>query len=357
MALDIESLVAALSEEAPSGPDLSYDSERQEIETVFDRSVSGDEAAGDSQAWRTAITQIIEQSEKTRDLWLPTYLMRAAANSGDFGLTVEAAELFARMLEERWPDVHPQLDEYGYIGRKTPCESLTRMTEFIGPLGRLPLLVHPRLGQFAGNDFEVFRDQGSNAPDYGRFRAVVDATEAAELSLIVERLDTLSGAIKRADSILTANADGDTATNFAPTYEAIARIRNAVIQTVPALSAAAAPEAAPEQTSAPGVPAPAQSSGAAFTGGVGSREDAARALDAVIDYFSRAEPSSPVPALLRRAKEWISLDFLAILEEIAPGSMSEANRILKSGRSASVSSGYGGEPTPPPAAQVDDSWG
>ena len=44
-----------------------------------------------------------------------------AKNDSFFG-----PELVARLLEDRWADVHPQLDEVGFIGRKTPCESSTR---------------------------------------------------------------------------------------------------------------------------------------------------------------------------------------------------------------------------------------
>ncbi len=76
------------------------------------------------------------------------------------------------------------------------------------------------------------------------------------------------------------------------------------------------------------------------SGGVGriqSREDVARALDAVIDYYGRVEPSSPIPVALGRVKGWITMDFMAILADIAPGSVSDATAVLRARAEAEAS--------------------
>ena len=57
---------------------------------------------------------------------------------------------------------------------------------------------------------------------------------------------------------------------------------------------------------------------------ISSREDAIRALDAVADFFRRAEPSSPVPLVVDRAKRLVSKNFLEVLEDIAPGGLDQA---------------------------------
>lgn len=340
MAIDIEALTLPVSDDQPSGPDLSYESERQEIEQVFERSVSDDSGGSDDTDWRGTIGLILGEAEKTRDLWLPAYLMRAAVLSGNFELLAEGAELLARLLEERWADVHPQLDEYGFMGRKTPCEPLTRIAEFLGPLSRVPLIEHQRLGRYTGADFERFHDQGSAADNYGMFRALLEATEPDDLQLIVDRLDGIRLSIRRADAVLTQNAEGDTGTNFQPTYDALDKFRRAVASFLPA---GAEPEFGEEDVSGGFSPGPSSgqpaASGPAFSGSITSRDDVVRALDAIGAYYARFEPASPVPLVLRRAKEWISLDFLAVLEDIAPGGLAEANRILTSSRGSSGSSG------------------
>ena len=61
--------------------------------------------------------------------------------------------------------------------------------------------------------------------------------------------------------------------------------------------------------------------------GVHSREDAVRAIDEIITYFRDSEPTSPVPLLLGRAKRWVSMDFLAILEDFSPDAAREAEKL------------------------------
>ena len=68
-------------------------------------------------------------------------------------------------------------------------------------------------------------------------------------------------------------------------------------------------------------------------GAIGSRQDAIRALDAVVEYFRRNEPSSPVPLMIERAKRLVSKNFLEVLEDIAPDAVSVARAVggLKDG--------------------------
>ena len=366
MALDIAALVAPMSEDAPSGPDLSYDDARIEIESAFERSISVESSDDDSTDWRAVINRIVAQAGQTRDMWLPVYLMRAAAASKQFETVVDGALLLAGLVEERWGDVHPQLEEYGFIGRKTPCESLTRIGDFLGPIVRVPLIEHPRLGRFAGEDLIRFREKGASAEGYGMFRKILEDMRAEDLEAILDRFDALATAIRRVDGVMTANAEGDTATNFKPTYDTLDSIRNALVSFVP--SAAPSEPVAPEGASgddgwgdgaapsgAPQASASVAASGPAFSGAIRSRADAVRALDAICAYFAAYEPGSPVPLALNRARDWIGLDFMAVLEDIAPNSVSEAGVVLKSRRVAESPAAPAEEWAPAQAPVSDDS--
>ena len=59
-----------------------------------------------------------------------------------------------------------------------------------------------------------------------------------------------------------------------------------------------------------------------------SREEAIRLLDKICEYFNRHEPSSPVPFLLKRAKKLVTKDFMAILNDLAPGGAEQASLIF-----------------------------
>lgn len=364
MGLDISALVAPLSDDQPSGPDMYGDAARQQIELAFDRSISDGSAPDNSASqWQDTIDLILAQCEQTRDLWLPVYLLRGAARAGQFDLAVDAAAFLAELIEVRWADVHPQLEDLGFIGRKTPCESLTRIGDFLGPLERMPLVAHPRLGSFSGADFERFREQGPKAAGFAEFRMALEGIGAAGLEEAIAGLDAIDAALRRVDTVLTANADGDTATNFKPAFDVLARLRRAIAANLPDGGAASA--SAPEADGA-GAAMPDTASGAAgYTGAISSREDVARAIDAICAYYARFEPASPVPFVLRRARDWISLDFMAVLEDIAPGGIEEAARVLKTQRVASSgtewgnngSAGSGSDDWSSDSESSDDSWG
>lgn len=349
MAVDVDALVLPLSDEEPAGPDLSYDAARQEIEAAFEKSVSDDEAGDGDVDWRATIGQIEEQARQTRDVWLPIYLMRAGAKAGQLDTVEQGANLLAGLMEELWATVHPTLDEYGFQGRKGPCESLTRLSEFLNPFRNVILLEHSRLGSYTATDFDRFRENGASEDGYGMFRALLEETSDDDLQQIIDRVTGITNAIRRVDVVLVTNADGDTGTNFQPTYDMLEQVRKGLVAFLRDKPEGEA-EAAAGHGGGGGSVAIGASDGTAFSGGINSREDVVRAMDAIASYYARKEPGSPVPFALRRARDWVSLDFLEVLEDIAPNSLDEAKRVLVNGREAD--SGYGSS-----SASGDDGWG
>jgi type VI secretion system protein ImpA len=63
----------------------------------------------------------------------------------------------------------------------------------------------------------------------------------------------------------------------------------------------------------------------ALTGAVTSREDVARLLDRIREYYERHEPSSPLPLLLARCKRLVSASFLDIVRDVAPSAVSQVD--------------------------------
>lgn len=347
MTIDVEALTAPVSGDAPAGPDMSYEASRQEIEGAFEKASSGDEDAAEDIDWRGTIALIEGEAKQTRDIWLAVYLVRAGAKAGRLETVEDGAQLLAGLCENLWESVHPELSDYGFQGRKGPCESLTRFAEFLRPLRNVVLLEHPRLGTYTGADFERFRTNGDAEDGYGMFRALLAETPEEELQAVVDRLGGIADSIRRADEIMTANAEGDTSTNFQPTYEAIDSLRQgiAAFMTTPTIDDGDADAGAP----AAGGGAQA-ASGPAFSGGINSREDVIKALDAIALYYKSREPASPVPFALRRARDWVSLNFLQVLEDIAPNSLDEARRVLMNGRTEGSNSSYS------ESSSSDDSW-
>jgi type VI secretion system protein ImpA len=65
----------------------------------------------------------------------------------------------------------------------------------------------------------------------------------------------------------------------------------------------------------------------ALTGQINSRQDVIKVLDKACEYFSRHEPSSPVPLLLQRAKRLVAKDFMEIMRDLAPDGVTQAQTI------------------------------
>ena len=312
---------------APGGPDLAYDPQRQVIEQAFEASVSID-ASGIADAerdtdWRTIIAAIREQAERTRDIWLPVYLCRAGARAGSLEIVAEGAQGLAALLEQCWTEMHPALEDYGFESRRGACDTLVSRGGMLLPLEQVAVFAHPRLGRFAIADLIRFHKDGDAAEGHGQFRLAVEGVEPAEWLAIAQMLDAIGDGIRRADAVLVAEAGGGTGTNFRALTDLIAGARAAIVALLPAArdeEVATADEGA-EDAAAGGAPR--------ATGAIRGRDDVLRHLDLITRYYREHEPSSPVPLLLDRARGWVTLDFVSILQDLAPGSVEDATRILR----------------------------
>lgn len=329
----IEALTARLSEEEgeKAGPDLGYSDARAEIEAPFQLDGNGGEV--DERAWRDAIKAIGAQAEQTRDLWLAVYLARAGAKARDLQVVADGTEMLANLLEGLWDEVHPTLEEADYVGRKTPCDSLTKIREFLAPLRRATVFEH-RQGRVSGEDMERFASEGAAADGYAQFRGAISTTDPdrkAEITgafaAAVAKMDAIRDAVRRADAVLVEHAGSDTGTNFQATYDVLASLRAATLPYAGLDEDAEGEQPAGPTTSGDGGQA---ATGPALSGRIATRDDVLRAIDAIVAYYQAREPGSPVPVLMKRARNWVSMDFLQVLDDLVPDAMADAKRVLVS---------------------------
>ncbi|MCX7888218.1 MAG: type VI secretion system protein TssA [Rhodobacteraceae bacterium] len=110
----------------------------------------------------------------------------------------------------------------------------------------------------------------------------------------------------------------------------------AAAEAAPAAPAAAPPEASMNgtaQAAPPAAPAAAFAAAAApaapaaFPPRITSRDEVIRCLDLIIDFYERTEPSSPIPHLAQRMRKMVPMNFMQLMEEIAPSGMKEFRSI------------------------------
>lgn len=329
MLADTESLLVPISEDDPAGPDLDYDSERDTLRQQFQSGYADEKADPRTINWRETIALVEQQLTRSKDLWLPVYLMRAGAMAGQLGVVRTGAETLAGLLERYWDSVHPKLDELGIAGRITPCASLARVGEFINPLRQAILVSHPRFGDYSGADVERFDLNGDAEEDYGIFRAALNELVRDDVLAVIADLEGIKGALERADGVFAAQADGD-GPNFQPTYTALDHLRRSLARVADIGDGSHEADQA-EPAEALSARASEGGGGVRAGGAIESRDDVLRSIDAICDYYRRKEPSSPVPVALRRIRGWVSLDFMTILQDIAPASLEEIKRVLVMG--------------------------
>ena len=335
MALDLDTILAPISEEQPSGEDLSYDNERAELEQAFETSESGDDGDGAEKDWRAVLKLIERQFARTKDVWLAVYLARAGAASGSLETVELGVRALAGLFEDYWETVHPQLEELGVPGRKAPCDALANRRSFLAPLERTVLMQHPRLGRFTGADFERFRSEAGAAEGYGLFRAAVDELGAEALAPAIERLDSIEDALRRADRAFTTAAAGEETPNYSPVYATLAQIKAAVRSFMPGDAEAGDGEAGGEDAAEGGGSGAGAGGGGArrsVSGAVNSRDDVIRVLDLIGAYYRSHEPGHPMPLMLERAKGWVTMDFFTLMKDLAPDGVDQVERILKQRR-------------------------
>lgn len=327
MPLEIEALLAPVSDADRAGPDLAYDPQRHEIEQAFEASVSIDTNGASPQDvdvdWRRIIVMIADQSSRTKDVWLAVYLARAGARADRLDVVETGARYLAGLLDRFWKDAHPRLEEYGVEGRTGACDTLASFREFIGPMRSVTLIEHPRHGSFTGEDLRRFERGGDAEPGYGAFRATLEEpASVAGLSQAVLQFGTIETLFRTVDAALAEHAGTGAGASFAALHQALSEIRNAAETFLPR------PAPTDEAFPADSVGETTAMDEDALRGGVRSRADVARVLDLAIDYYRRSEPQSPVPFLLARAREWINRDFMEVLEDIAPAAVSDARALL-----------------------------
>ena len=71
--------------------------------------------------------------------------------------------------------------------------------------------------------------------------------------------------------------------------------------------------------------------GQSFGGRVNNTDDVIRALDQILAYYARSEPSSPLPLLIERAKRLVRADFMTIMRDMAPAGVENVSVISGDG--------------------------
>jgi len=362
--VDLSAFLAPLDGEAVSGIDLRNEAGFHALERMVEPAGKRQRSEGGNPFqprvdWGSVAEEAGALAGTGRDLRLLAIVARAAFNTDGFDGLASAIGLLTDTLDGYWDSVHPVLRD-GSDPREAALRRINalkqlenddnglftdlKMNAILSPKGIGPVSGSD-LAAAAMTDFEVKNDMPTGlsakeqadvtAAHSARINKVTAATRAlaAEDPARAEALVTGIGAVEAALAALSAKLGekGGFAANMGVTFgdllKHLGRMKSAISSAMGNAAPAGAPAEAGGASAAAGMTAsPAAGvapSGPGLSGTIASRADVERALDQIIAFYERTEPSSPIPHFARRLKKMVPMDFMQLMAEVAPSGMKE----------------------------------
>lgn len=360
--MELSGFLTPIDGSPPSGIDLRNEAAFHTIERALDpaaRTVRAPSKPGEPPSsanvdWTTLLEQSGELAAKGRDLRLLVIVTRALTNlDGLAGLTA-GLDLLTQNITAFWDTLHPLLRE-----RDTPKEAALRRINALkqlenddnGLLGDLEMnaIMSPRgIGMITGQDlvdaarteFEAMSEAPSGlsgaekealraAHETNQTRVIAacravaaeDAEHAAALKTGV--VSALAGMEALCVAFSTAaGLENGTGLIFPELQQFLQRAQS-ILEAEMTENAASAPAPVSASPTATAAPSAEPAAAASVPGVVRSRTDVERCLTQIIDFYAQTEPSSPIPHLAERMRRMVHMNFIELMEEIAPSGMKE----------------------------------
>jgi type VI secretion system protein ImpA len=330
--IDVQSLLAPVSDDAPSGPDLEYDPEFVEFESVSrgksEQQFGDTVIPAEEPEWRDVAARAEALLGRSKDVRVAILATRAATRMFNIEGLATGLELIKELTERYWDTLHPDLDHEDSDDptmRLNAFGPLADPETFLRDVRSAYLVASPQHGRVAIRDILIAENKLPAGPD--------DTMTAPQISGIVQAVaaenpQPLQAAlacvehVKALESVLTDKGVITQAPDLRPLLD--------MLQVTASVSAAAL-----RATGAKGDYGDADA--AAGEGGqegrqrvpgqITSREDAIRVLENVCKFIEQSEPSNPAPLLIRRAQRLMSRSFMEIIADLAPESVAQIQKL------------------------------
>ncbi len=320
----LQGFLAPVADDALCGEDL--DSSSNEEYMRIERDI---EQAEDSREWKKLKKDILKILATTKDFRLLSRFCRTLLQTEDSPIKglVDSLYLTKEYIDKYWDCVYPPEDkddpDEKFADRINAVAEFGSWASVVLPLRKkLPLLSFNGMEPYFLEDLIAFKN-GDVVADKQPPKDIFDALSSKEKKQVDITLDNFILAQEIANNIKesllskTEIAFIDFDTYLLPNLQ----------EGISALS-----ELSPNAEKPPSSSANNQTTEASTTnntsqplknsGSVQSREDVIKLLDMICGYYETNEPSSPIPLLLKRAQSIVHKDFLEVLEELVPDSVS-----------------------------------
>jgi len=327
----LSDLAAPLDELLPCGENLEYDPQFLAFEAALNGKPEVQYGSTITPAtgpdWKTVRALALELMGRTRDLRVAVGLTRALLGQEGAPGFAAGLSLLAALLSTQWEQLHPQLDADDDNDPTFRLNTLAALVEAGGLLRQLrdmPLVEVRAIGAFGLREIEA-GEQGEAGDTAVVAPATILAAFAAapqdDLAATCAALDAAGASVAEIGATLARRLGAGMGIDLTPLAGLLQR---AASQVRPHLAASAPmpPQAAPQDAAHGAVPAAVRADG-----DITGRADVVRLLERICAWYARAEPSSPVPLLLQRARGLVEMNFTELMEELAPDGLNQLAQI------------------------------
>ncbi len=329
--INIEELLQPISEEAPCGMDLSYDPAMHEFEELLRGKPETQFSAAEEPRWDHVRDRCVELLHRSKNLRIAVVLCLALLRTEGVTGFRDGLVLLKRLIEQYWSELYPRLDPDDandptervniLAAMLVPLNSFDDSMQFLLRLRQAKLTDSPKVGRFSMD--QLVPPGGAPGIDAAQVQAAFRDTPPEKLQALAMALTESTGAASAIDDFLTSTIGA----SHAPDWKSLQMALTEIKKTVSPFIGQGGFEVVVESAGEGGAPNPMAGAPPAVNGAIQSRQDVARAIDRICDYYSQAEPSSPVPLLLRRAQRLAEMNFLEIITELSPEALAPVQNV------------------------------
>lgn len=336
--MDVDALLEHRSGENPSGINLEYDEIFVNMELASqptEESQQSGDAEPDYSALSVAALNVLE---KSHDIRAATFLAQAGLRLDGIEGLAGPLQYVRGCIEQHWETCHPELEDDGEdpTMRSNAVLSLSDPDGILSGLRRASFTDSPSFGKFSLRDALIASGEIDASPDSetipetATIEAAVKDTDDKTVATLAARIQGMVADVVAIETVFGEKCPGH-GPDLDPLKKMLNRIKGRISagksdQAADETGGSAGHDVMQDQNEETAQSAAISASGVA-PGALAGSEDVRQALDQIIAYYARREPSSPVPVLLNRAKRLVNADFLTIVRDMAPSGMDNVNTV------------------------------
>ena len=328
--LDLGVLLSETTESPPCGPNLEHDLSFFALEEAArgkaEQRVGDAVKPGEDPNWPKVVELAQGLLLRTKDLRIAVHLTRALARTDGIAGLATGLGLIQGLLERYWDQVHPLLEaDRG----DDPTERLNALAALVDPEAvvkdlRDAYLVNSREhGQLQARDVEITLGRlAPSQPPGLRAAKPLGQIHAQIVAAFASDRTVPSALLKARERVLAIQASVVDHVGAAGAID-LKPLAQPLESLLEVCDVALGPRVAARDAASQ----PTDGTRPAVGGQISTRDEAVRILDLVCSYLERHEPSNPAPLLIRRAQRLMTKNFVEIVRDLMPDSLSNLERL------------------------------